>query len=43
VIASAGAIAGRRLRPEWRAAVSVLGNLVILGFAVFILFGFRPV
>jgi threonine/homoserine/homoserine lactone efflux protein len=39
LVAAAGALAGRRLRPEWRAAVSVLGNLVILGFAVFILFG----
>jgi len=39
VIAAAGAIVGRRLRAEWMTAVSVLGNLVILGFAVFILFG----
>lgn len=39
VIAAAGAIAGRRLRAEWKIVVSVLGNLVILGFAIFILFG----
>lgn len=39
LVAAAGTLAGRRLRPKWRAAVSVLGNLVILGFAVFVLFG----
>ncbi|HSJ84720.1 MAG TPA: LysE family transporter [Acidimicrobiia bacterium] len=39
LLAVAAALAGRRLRPEWRAAVSVLGNLVILGFAIFVLFG----
>jgi arginine exporter protein ArgO len=39
VVAAAGSLAGRRLRPEWRTAVTVLGNLVILGFALFILFG----
>jgi threonine/homoserine/homoserine lactone efflux protein len=43
VIAAAGATAGRRLRAEWKTAVSVLGNLIILGFAISILFGWRPV
>jgi threonine/homoserine/homoserine lactone efflux protein len=38
LLAAAAALARHRLRPEWRAAVSVLGNLVILGFAVFVLF-----
>jgi arginine exporter protein ArgO len=39
LVAAVGALAGRRLRPAWRTALSVLGNLVILGFAVVILFG----
>jgi len=38
LVAAAGALAGRRLRPEWRTGVSVVGNLVILGFGLFILF-----
>jgi threonine/homoserine/homoserine lactone efflux protein len=38
LVAAAGALAGRRLRPAWRTGVSVVGNLLILGFGVFILF-----
>jgi arginine exporter protein ArgO len=39
LLAAAGALAGRRLRPAWRTGVSVVGNLVILGFGLFILLG----
>lgn len=37
-IAGVGALVRRRLRPGWRTAVSVVGNLIILGLALFILF-----
>ena len=39
LVAAAGALAGRRLRPAWRTGVSVVGNLVILGIGLFILLG----
>ena len=38
-VVGGAALAGRRLRPAWRTAVTALGNLVIPGFALFILFG----
>ena len=38
LVAAAGAVAGRRLRPAWRTGVSVAGNLLILGFGLVILF-----
>ncbi|HSK06148.1 MAG TPA: LysE family transporter [Acidimicrobiia bacterium] len=38
VVAAAGAAAGRRLRPVWKTGVSVVGNLLILGFGLVILF-----
>jgi arginine exporter protein ArgO len=38
LVAAAGALAGRRLRPAWRTVVSVVGNLVILAFGLVILF-----
>ena len=38
LLAAAGALAGRRLRPAWRTGVSVAGNLLILGFGLIILF-----
>ena len=37
-IAGVGALVRRRLRPGWRTVVSVVGNLIILGLALFILF-----